>query len=70
MKYSGLLDDYDGIAISSYAEKLVCSECGIEYCSRGKKDPGYCRTCERRNHTKLVGGPFDGKTINDIGGQG
>ena len=36
------------IFINGPAETLTCKYCGRDYLSRGKKDPGYCKECERK----------------------
>lgn len=36
------------IIINGPAETLTCKYCGRDYLSRGKKDPGYCKECERK----------------------
>ena len=35
------------VVIFAPAETLTCKHCRKEYPSRGKHDPGYCRTCEK-----------------------
>lgn len=57
------------IVITAPAETYVCSVCGREYTSRGKKDPGdICRACERiqaANLAPLIGGPLDGQVVHN-----
>lgn len=36
------------IILNAPAEQLTCKYCGNTYTSRGKKDPGYCKDCERK----------------------
>ena len=45
-----------------YAEKCKCKYCGKEYVSRGKKDPGYCKSCGE----VYIGGPLDGKKVGEV----
>ena len=35
------------VIVFAPAERLTCKYCGKEYPSRGKRDPGYCRACEK-----------------------
>lgn len=50
------------IIISAYGEPLTCKYCGKEYTSRGKNDPGYCKSCEKElgyKSSTLAGGNED-----------
>lgn len=50
------------VVIYGPAEMLTCKICGREYVSRGKRDPGYCRECEKDlQERKYSGGPLDGR---------
>lgn len=50
------------VVIYGPAETLTCRICGREYTSRGKRDPGYCRECEKdQQEHKYSGGPLDGE---------
>lgn len=54
------------IIIAPNAETLVCRKCGVEYYSRGKNDPGVCRSCERLENAKFKGGPYQGMHISGL----
>lgn len=54
----------DRIRVHGYGETLVCKNCGKEYTSRGKYDPGICLDCEREN--TFIGGPLDGMKAGDL----
>ena len=50
------------VVVYGPAENLICGQCGKEYVSRGKHDPGICRECEYLNrfeNAKMIGGPLD-----------
>ena len=62
--FKQIADSFKRLRINAYAETLVCSICGKEYLSRGKKDPGICRDCEIES--TLIGGPLDGTKVGDL----
>ena len=51
------------IHIFERGEMLTCKECGRNYVSRGKKDPGICRVCEAEHN--FIGGPLDNQGDNN-----
>lgn len=47
------------ISIHARCETKTCERCGRDYASRGKRDIGICKECERE--TTFYGGALDGK---------
>ena len=56
-----IVDSIKRIQINGYSEKLICTKCGKEYQSTGKKDPGICKEC-----MIFSGGPLDGQKVGDL----
>ena len=46
------------IYAEDHAERLTCKRCGVQYVSRGLRDPGICRDCEKEEGYLLIGGPL------------
>ena len=61
----------DKIKITADAPKIICSCCGKEFISRGKRDEYaingeiavICDECEKEINAKLIGGLLDGQKV-------